>query len=125
MKVSEILWILLPAASGGLLITIITMRTRTIHAKGWLLFTTLVALAEAVLCVFAWRDSMGVEEPLQSAIPFTVGFTCAFLVGLAVFFSRSRSIVFRGVAAASATVLTTACSPFFTLFLGCAFGPCI
>jgi len=123
--VSDLLLFLLPAASGGVLITFVTLRTRSIRAKEWLLFATLVAIAEAILCVFVWRDSMGVEEPLQSAIPFSVGFSCAFLVGLAVVFSRNRSPTFRAVAAISATVLATACSPIFALFLGCTIGPCI
>ena len=122
---SYLLWSLLPAASGGVLITLVTIRTRSIRAKGWLLFTTSVAMAEAILCVLVWRDAMGVEEPLQSAIPFSVGFSCAFLVGLAVVFSRHRSTTFRAIAAISSTVLVTACSPLFALFLGCTLGPCI
>ena len=122
---SDLLLLLLPVASGGVLITFVTLRARSIRAKQWLSFTALVAVAEAILCVFAWRDAMGVEEPFLSGIPFAVGFTCAFLVGLAVFVARHRSTAFRVGTAIAATILTTACSPSYVLFLGCTLGPCI
>ena len=122
---SDHLWFLFSVASGGLLVAFVVLRTRTIHARGWLLFTTLVAIAEAILLVILWRDSMGVEEPLRSAIPFLLGFTCVFAVGLAVYFARHRSTTSRVGTAIAVTVLTTACSPIFMLFLGCTFGPCI
>jgi hypothetical protein len=123
--VSDLFWFLLLTASGGVLITLVTYRTHGIRAKGWLLFTTWVALTEGILCAVVWRDSMGVGEPLQSGIPFATGYICAFLVGLAVFLLRHRSSTFRAVAAISTTVVVTACSPYFVLFLGCTFGPCI
>jgi drug/metabolite transporter (DMT)-like permease len=123
--VSDLLAFLLLAASGGVLLTFMALRTRGIRPKTWLFFSALVAAAEAILCAVVWRDSMGIEEPLQSAIPFLVGFSNAFLVGLAVFFARHRSIAFRVGTAAAVTVLAAACSPVFVLFLGCAIGPCI
>jgi hypothetical protein len=122
---SDHLWFHLSVASGGLLVAFVALRTRPIHARRWLLFTTLVAIVEAILLVVLWRDSMGVEEPLQSAMPFSLGFTCAFAVGLAVYFARYRSTTFRVAAAVAVTVLTTACAQGFMLFLGCTFGPCI
>jgi hypothetical protein len=123
--VSDYLWFLLSVASGGLLVAFVTLRTRTLQARSWLLFTTVVAIAEAILLAILWRDSMGVEEPLRSVIPFSLGFTCAIAVGLAVYFARHRSAAFRVGTAIAVTVLTTACSPSFMLFVGCTFGPCI
>ena len=121
----EYLWFLLSAASGGVLLAFVTLRARTFRAGGWFLLTAGVAIAEGMLLVILWRETMGVDEPLQSAVPFTAGFTCAFIVGLAVFLARHRSSTFRVGTAIVATVLTTACSPSFMLFLGCTFGPCI
>lgn len=119
------LWFFLSVASGGVVLSLVTLRRPIVRADRWFLFTSVVAIAEAILLAILWRDSMGVEEPLQSAIPFSLGFTCAFLVGLAVFFARHLSTPLRVCTALAVTILTTACSPAFMLFLGCTFGPCI